>query len=183
MDAAEALATRAGELDDFDSVVREHWGRVFRFVLVSLRDADAAATVTQDCFVRAWRSRDRFRGEALVSTWLLRIAVNLVRDHARARRLRFWWRASQLVDPAEAAWVADRSASAEARAIDRERVAAVWKTTRNLPERQRTVFLLRFVEEMDLLEIAAATGMAEGTVKTHLFRALQAVRERSGGMQ
>jgi len=52
---------------------------------------------------------------------------------------------------------------------------------RGLSERQRTVFLLRFVEDMDLLEIAAATGMKEGTVKTHLFRALQAVRERMGG--
>ena len=46
--------------------------------------------------------------------------------------------------------------------------------------KQRTVFLLRFVEDMDLLEIAVATGMKEGTVKTHLFRALRAVRERIG---
>ena len=45
-----------------------------------------------------------------------------------------------------------------------------------MSERQRTVFLLRFVEDMDLLEIAAVTGMKEGTVKTHLFRAVQSVR-------
>ena len=60
---------------------------------------------------------------------------------------------------------------------------AVWKATGGLPERQRTVFLLRFVEDMDLLEIAAATGLSEGTVKTHLFRALEAVRRRLGGVR
>ena len=56
--------------------------------------------------------------------------------------------------------------------------AAVWDTVGGLSPRQRTVFLLRFVEEMELLEIAAATGMKEGTVKAHLFRALEAVRTR-----
>jgi RNA polymerase sigma-70 factor (ECF subfamily) len=60
-------------------------------------------------------------------------------------------------------------------------VAAVWEAAAKLPERQRTVFLLRFVEDMDLLEIAYATGMKEGTVKTHLFRAMRAVRTRLGG--
>ena len=61
-----------------------------------------------------------------------------------------------------------------------ERMAAIWTAADRLPEKQRTVFLLRFVEDMDLLEIVAATGMKEGTVKTHLFRALRTVRERLG---
>ena len=65
----------------------------------------------------------------------------------------------------------------------KEQLAAVWNAAGGLSERQRTVFLLRFVEDMDLLEIAAATGMKEGTVKVHLFRALQAVRERMGRSQ
>jgi RNA polymerase sigma-70 factor (ECF subfamily) len=61
-------------------------------------------------------------------------------------------------------------------------VAAVWEAAAKLPERQRTVFLLRFVEDMDLLEIAYATGIKEGTVKAHLFRAMRAVRVRLGGV-
>jgi RNA polymerase sigma-70 factor (ECF subfamily) len=63
-----------------------------------------------------------------------------------------------------------------------ERVRAIWEVGRTLPEQQRTAFLLRFVEDMDLLEIAAAMGLKEGTVKVHLFRAVQAVRERLGGV-
>ena len=55
---------------------------------------------------------------------------------------------------------------------------AIWSAAANLPVRKRTVFLLRFVEDMDLLEIAEVTGMKEGTVKAHLFRAIQSVRTR-----
>jgi len=79
--------------------------------------------------------------------------------------------------------VPDGGASPESEAMAKEQLASVWNAAGGLPERQRTVFLLRFVEDMDLLEIAAATGMKEGTVKVHLFRALQAVRERIGRSQ
>jgi RNA polymerase sigma-70 factor (ECF subfamily) len=115
----------------------------------------------------------------------MRIAVNLIRDHARNRRLQFWKRAqASAVDlDAVGQWVPDGGASPESRAMAKEQLAAVWNAAGGLSERQRTVFLLRFVEDMDLLEIAAATGMKEGTVKVHLFRALQAVRERMGRSQ
>jgi RNA polymerase sigma-70 factor (ECF subfamily) len=75
-------------------------------------------------------------------------------------------------------WLKDRAVSPEAMASLREEVQAVWESAARLRGKQKTVFLLRFVEEMDILEIAAATGMKEGTVKVHLFRALAAVRER-----
>ena len=73
-------------------------------------------------------------------------------------------------------WIPDQQKSPEALALAKEQVEAIWRAAASLSERQRTVFLLRFVEDMDLLEIAAVTGMKEGTVKTHLFRAVQAVR-------
>ena len=172
----------AAELEDFEGVVRLYWIKVFRFALASLRDWDAAETLAQDCFYKAYRARGSFRGEASVSTWLMQIAVNLVRDRARDGRFQFWRRASRSsVDVGTAGrWLSDRGASPELHAQAKQQVEAVWNATRVLPERQRTVFLLRFVEEMDLLEIAAATGLKEGTVKVHLFRALQAIRERVG---
>ncbi len=55
----------------------------------------------------------------------------------------------------------------------REQIAGIWKATACLPERQKSVFLLRFAEEMTLLEIAAATGLSENAVKVHLYRALR----------
>ena len=180
--ASELLPTTlnndAAELHDFDAVVRLHWPGVFRFALASLRDRDAAQSVTQDCFMRAWRARGSFRGGASVKTWVMHIAVNLVRDHVRNRRLQFWKRtAANALDLR----TADGDISSEAKILRNERVHAVWKASTSLPERQRTVFLLRFVEDMDLLEIAATLGMKEGTVKVHLFRAVQAIRTKLGG--
>jgi RNA polymerase sigma-70 factor, ECF subfamily len=173
-----AVAPIAAGIEDFDEVVRVHWPRVFRFALASLRDYDAAQSVAQDCFYRAHKNRASFRGDSSLNTWLMQIAVNLVRDHARSRRLQFW-RRSEALDPA-ARWTPDGRSSPEAEVSVRQKVQAVWRAAKGLSEKQRTVFLLRFVEDMDLLEIAAATGMKEGTVKTHLFRALQAIREQLG---
>ena len=169
-------------IQDFDEVVRLYWPRVFRFALASLRDRDAAQTLTQDCFLRAYRGRARFRGESSIHTWLMRIAVNLVRDAARSRAVRFWKLArASSVDLGDAGnWLPDRSVSPEAMASLHEEVRAVWESADRLPARQKTVFLLRYVEDMDILEIATAAGMEEGTVKAHLFRALAAVRERLG---
>jgi len=118
-----------------------------------------------------------------MQTWLMQIAVNLIRDQIRNRRFQFWRRTSLTAKPVDVAGraIADHARSPEAQALLNEQVAAIWEAASKLPERQRTVFLLRFVEDMDVLDIAGATGMKEGTVKTHLFRALRAVRERLGG--
>ena len=173
----------AGEIEDFDSFVRTHRPRIFRFMLASLRDRETAENLTQDCFVRAYQARGQFRGDASAGSWLMQIAANLIRDHEGSSRLKFWRRSLRHgLDPAALDdWIPDRCQSPEAVALAREQVSAVWSAVARLPERQRTVFLLRFVEDMDLLEIAAVTGMKEGTVKTHLFRALQTVRARLGG--
>lgn len=167
---------RAREFEDFHELVRVFWPRVYRFALASLRDADAAQTVAQDCFYKAHRSAGSFRGEAGIQTWLMQIVVNLVRDHVRNRRLQFW-RRNEALDGA-ALWAPDRRISPESEAAAHEKVRAVWRAAGTLPERQRTVFLLRFMEDMDLLEIARAAGMAEGTVKAHLFRALASIRRQ-----
>jgi RNA polymerase sigma-70 factor (ECF subfamily) len=173
------------EIEDFDAVVRLYWPRVFRYALASLRDRDAAESVAQDCVLKAYRAHRKFRGEASLSTWLMRIAVNLVRDSIRSSRLRFWNRTRAAAPDFDlvSQSLADGGSSPEGAVLAKERVAAVWSVVATLSERQRAVFLLRFVEDLDLLEIAAVTGLREGTVKVHLFRALEAVRKRMGESQ
>jgi len=173
-------ATPAGQLADFDAVVRDHRPAVFRFLLACLRDREPAENLTQECLLRAYQARRSFQGRASVRTWLMRIAVNLVNDHRKSARLRFWRRAAQTsLDVAFTGdWLADRRSSPEAEASAREQVKVVWRAAAALSERQRTVFLLRFVEEMEIREIAEATGLREGTVKAHLFRAVDAVRRK-----
>ncbi len=170
----------AAPMQNFDAVMQRYQSRVFRFALASLRDRDLAETVTQDCFFRAHRAWSQFRGDSSVRNWLMQIAVNLIRDAARSSRLQFWKRLrTDAVDVAEASeWLRDRAPSPEARAEARQQVAAIWKVVAGLSERQRTVFLLRFLEEMNPVEIEAVTGISRAAVKVHLFRAVHAVRER-----
>jgi RNA polymerase sigma-70 factor (ECF subfamily) len=154
--------------------------RIFRFLLASLRDRDAAETLTQETFLRAWSARDQFRGDCSAITWLTRIALNLVRDHTRTNRFRFWRQVAQTAVQADdlAAHLPHHSASTEASLIAHEQLALVWQTVAELSERQRTVFLLRFVEELELADIAEITGLPISTVKTHLYRSLAAIRSR-----
>src|SRR5580698_3775922 len=182
---AASMEAHAKEVEDFDAVVHLYWPRVFRFALASLRDRDAAQTVAQDCFLRAYRARDRFRGEASLKTWLMQIAVNLVRDHTRNRRLQFWKRAPVYAADGQTAreWIADTGISPERRVLVMEQVNAVWTAAGCLSQTQRTVFLLRHVEELELIEIAAVTGLKEGAVKVHLFRALRKIRAQVGRLR
>ena len=175
--------TQGDEAQDFDSLVRQYRPRVFRFLLASLRNRETAENLTQDCFIRAYQARGQFRGASSIGTWFLQIAANLVRNHESNSRLRFWRRALHAnADGADLVHaIPDGRQSPEELALIREQVQAIWNTAASLPVRQRTVFLLRFVEDLDLLEIAEVTGMKEGTVKTHLFRALQSVRARLEG--
>lgn len=170
---------------EFESVVVSHRPQIFRFLLASTRDVDLAETLTQDCFLKAHNNWSSFRGESSALTWLMRIAINLQKDHWRNRRLQFWRHTrTNSVDLDEASeWLPSGERSAEQRMLAKEQVARVWQAVENLSERQRTVFLLRFVEELELKQIAESTGMGEGTVKAHLSRALARVRKEFGERQ
>ena len=177
-DTAQELAA-----EEFSAVVTRHRPQIFRFLLASTRDPDLAETLTQDCFLKAHRNWAGFRGESSPMTWLMRIAINLQKDHWRNRRMQFWRQTqTNAVDMDEASdWLPSGESSIEQQLLAKERVGQVWKAVEGLSERQRTVFLLRYVEEQELSEIARATGLHEGTVKAHLSRALARVRRELGG--
>ncbi len=179
------LTTQVLNADDFDELVRRNQKRIFRLLMALLHDEDAADTLTQECFLKAYKKRGSFRGESSVDTWLYRIALNLARDHQRSRRQRFWKRlfaGSQTADddaddPLVEA-VPDHRCTAETGLLVKEEVETVWQVVRRLSPNQREVFVLRFAEEMDLNEISETLEMEVGTIKSHLSRALKAVRTR-----
>lgn len=170
----------ATPLDDMDSIIATYEQRIFRFHLISVRDRDLAQSLTQDTFVRAWSARHTFRGDCSIATWLMRIALNLIRDHTRTDRFRFWKKVSETaIDVSDiSSHVPHRDSSPESRLIASEQMALVWESVAQLSDRQRNVFLLRFLEELELSEIATITGLPISTVKTHLYRALAAIRAR-----
>ena len=170
------------ELDDIDSLVRLYRPRILRYVTFSIGDQDLAETITQDCFLKAYNARSSFRGDCAVSTWLFSIANNLIRDQLRTKKFQFWRKArATSVDITEMASLLPSGASSpEAGLLAKERTRQVAEAVQKLSENQRKVFILKFSEELDIAEIALATGMPVNTVKTHLHRAVNVIRTNLG---
>jgi RNA polymerase sigma-70 factor (ECF subfamily) len=158
--------------------------RVLRFALAALRDPDAAENVTQECLFRACSAWSRFRGDSSPQTWLISIAVNLIRDTRRRAHGEFggdrrWIPFTGLNDQ----FTPDPRSSPEKQWLAKERIRAVRKAVvEDLSPRQRTIFLLHFVKEMDVPEITATTGIANATVRVHLSRAARAIRRKLAGI-
>ena len=171
------------ELNDIEALDRIYRSRLLRFVAYSTGDQDMAETIVQDCLLKAYNARESFRGDCAVYTWLAHIALNLVRDHQRTRKFQFWRKVhSTAPDISEMSQVLpSHESSPESQMLACERAQQVSAALETLSLKQRTVFLMRFIEEMDLQEICQATGMQISTVKTHLHRAVKAVRLKLGG--
>jgi RNA polymerase sigma-70 factor (ECF subfamily) len=171
------------ELDDIEALDRVYRARLLRFVAYSTGDQDLAETIVQDCLLKAYNARDSFRGDCAVYTWLAHIATNLIRDRQRTRKFQFWRRVQKTApDLSElSSLLPSGESSPESQLLARERAQQVSTALEALSSNQRTIFLMRFIEEMELQEICQATGMQISTVKTHLHRAVKAVRLKLGG--
>ena len=176
--STETLSGPANALpfEDLAATHAAYEARVFRFLLYSIRDRDDALTLTQDTFLTAWKTRGSFRGECSELTWLIRIAISLLRNHVRTQRFKFWRKAEVLESADLVSPIVDPNRTPEQRVAGQQELAAVLARVEQLSEKQKTVFLLRFIDELELSEIAVATGLPLNTVKTHLYRALDHVR-------
>jgi len=170
------------ELDDIDELVRVHRARLLRFATYSTGDPDLAETIAQDTLLRAYNARDNFRHESSVKTWLTGIAINVIRDHLRTKKYKFWRQVkSSAIDVHEmSSYLAADGLNPEGQMLAREKVNHLSRVLETLSENQRTVFLMRFSEEMPVDEIGEILGIGTNTVRTHLQRALKTVRGQLG---
>ena len=185
MTPVHAADQTGSELDDIETLVRTYRPRLLRFVAFSIGDPDLAESITQDCFLKAYNGRASFRGDCSVNTWLTSIALNLVRDQQRLQKFRFWRQArATAIDVTDAAsFLPSHESSPESMVLVKEQAGQVQAALENLSPNQRTIFLMRFSEEMELSEISDALKMPINTVKTHLHRALKSVRAQVGGVR
>jgi RNA polymerase sigma-70 factor (ECF subfamily) len=171
---ADVRRAQGGDLGAYEAIYRAHVGRVHALCLRMTGDAARAAELTQDVFVRAWERLGRFRGGAVLATWLHRMTVNLVLEQARAEARRAW-RVRAAGGDGEAAAVAEGERSGGAlpsgERIDFERAVAA------LPPGARTAFVLHDVEGYTHAEIARLTGGAEETIRAQLHRARRRLME------
>jgi len=153
-------------------------------------DAEEARDRTQDAFLKAFRNIRRFKGKSSFYTWLYRIVINTCIDarrrHRRWKEIFFPWRfeknkdaapKNSLEEFADANPNSDPLATASGRQLEDDVKSALKK----LSKRQRTIFQLKVFQEMSIAEIAEAMELAEGTVKTHLFRATRTVQKQLKG--
>jgi RNA polymerase sigma-70 factor (ECF subfamily) len=175
----------ATELDDIDQLVHRYGTRLLRFVAFSIGDQDLAQSIVQDCFMKAYNARENFRGDCSVQTWLNRIALNMILDHQRTQKFRFWrsFRKTAVDITEIASTLPSRASTPEKDLLRQERAAQVAKALESLSFNQRTIFLMHFQEGMNIPEISSAIDMSVNTVKTHLHRAVKAVREKIGEMK
>jgi len=166
-DEAALLARwRAGDQEAFRRVLEAHHQQVYRTAYALTADADAAADIAQETFLKAWRAVAAFRGDAAVGTWLTRLALNTARDHLRRRRGRAVLALLRGAGPR----AADDPAVA---AADRDEIE---RALGQLPARGREVVALRYGRDLSLAEIAALLDCPEGTVKSRLNGALTRLR-------
>jgi RNA polymerase sigma-70 factor (ECF subfamily) len=160
---------QAGDQAAFRDLYYQLAGRVYALCLRLTGDAGAAEERTQDVFVRAWDKLRSFRGESAFSSWLHRLAVNVVMNERRTT-----FRREQRVTPVAAPEALERGRSEPMIGlnIDLERAIAA------LPAGAREVFVLYDIEGYSHAEIADLTGVAEGTSKAQLFRARHLLREK-----
>jgi len=157
---------RRGELGAFETLYRQHSGRLFSLAVRMLGNPADAEDLLQEIFLSAHRKLESFRGESALGTWLYRLATNQILDHVRSRAAR----TGQMTDGLDdATLLADASghrlADRAIARVDLERALA------ELPEGCRAAFVLHDVEGLEHKEVSEVLGIAEGTSKSQVHKA------------
>lgn len=167
----------------FAQLIDAHSEKIIQLAWRLIGNRSEAEEISQEAFLRLFKSLATFRGDSSVGTWLYRTTSRLAIDHLRREKLKrklFFFRGEddERSDPVELA--VDPSASAQELLEAQETAKQVQQVLERLPARQKAVFVLRHQEGLPLKEIAAMLGLSEGTVKTHLHRAVSQFRNELG---
>ncbi len=163
---------RKGNQSAYSVLVRRYMKQAYSVAFGFLRDHDEAEDITQEAFVRAYRSLNSFRGEAEFGTWLHRIVVNLSLNRSKSRRRRAVHEVSHETAVAMAS-VTGTDMDGESEVRDHFE-----RALHELPTMQRAVVILRHVDGLSTRQVGTILQCSEGTVKTHLFRGLKKLKRK-----
>jgi RNA polymerase sigma-70 factor (ECF subfamily) len=166
-------------------LVAAHQRTVFNLAFHLLGDRDEALDLSQEVFLRVFRTLSRFRGQSTLRTWIYRIVVNQARNRQR------WWRRRRRADLVSLDDHLARCGEIEATGevlpdrllASKETAARIWSAMERLPFDQRTALVLREIDGLRYEEIAFSLDVAVGTIKSRLTRARQALREELLGIR
>jgi RNA polymerase sigma-70 factor (ECF subfamily) len=175
----------AGDESACTELVAVHQRMVFSLGLHLLGDRDEALDLSQEVFLRVFRTISSFRGQSALRTWIYRIVVNQARNRQR------WWRRRHRADQVSlddhvqqfGDMVSHAEVLPDRLLASKETAACIWQSLAKLPFDQRTALILREIDGLRYEEIAYSLGVAVGTVKSRLTRARQALREDLLGLR
>lgn len=178
---------KSGDQAAFGLLLEKYQKRAYYFCLRLVSRPEDAEDLAQEGFVKVFKNLKAFRGTASFQTWFYQILLNLCRSYHRHRYLvnRFTFNFTRMdgedeeLEQSLETSVPDQSLDTDPqRLINNEELKLLLeKALQSLPRQQKEIFALKHFEELKISEIAGITGLAEGTVKTHLFRAVQRLQE------
>jgi len=164
---------KSGSQKAFDELMKRYERRIFGYLLRSVRNYEDAEDLTLEVFFKAYRALDSWEPKAKFSTWLYTIASNLAIDYHRSKARQPIY-VFEEEDVIEARLVAtDISSNPEKQLEEKERGRIIREAVDELSSKQKAVFMLTRYEGLQIREVAETLGMAEGTVKIHLHRAMK----------
>lgn len=184
MHADLALVQRAQAKDRaaFNEIVLRYKGKVYNFIHRMVPNTLDAEDLTQETFVRAYMSIHSFQSRASLNTWLFRIATNLCIDHSRKNKKVYGMTSSLSQESEEDEEtqrdIPDAALDPQRLLLNKELGGQLDKALRDLPEKLRTVVLLYDIEGLAYEEISGIIGCPLGTVKSRLFNARNALRQK-----
>ena len=180
-DAEVMLRVAAGDDAAFDYLVEKFRRPMISFMYRMTHNQAVAEELSQEVFLRVYRSRQSYAASAKFTTWLYRIATNLAVNHARDTKHERPENTVNIDEPDQDTGmtvdVPDAGLNAEQTILRRERLAAIRRQVEVLPERQRMAVIMHKYQGMDYKQIAAVLKLSESATKSLLFRAYETLRE------
>ena len=174
------MPSKPGSLADaYDACVRDHFDYVFNLALLRCGDRPLAQDITQEVFIRVYKGLSTFRHEAQLSTWIYRITMNVC--HSLIKKEGTYQKRLDEMDPGMPIHGSTAS-DPEEQFIKQSRQEQVRAAIQELTPAQADVITLYYIREYDYAEIAEILQMPMGTVKSHLYRAKQALKHRLEGL-
>lgn len=169
-----------GDASAFEELVVRYQEQVYRLCLRMSGNAEDAADLTQEAFVKVWKNLDTFQFDAAFSTWLYRLASNCCLDFLRSKKRRPTVSLTMETDEEDEQTVElpdDRPTPEEA-AISKEERENLQLAMQSIEPEQRQILTLRVVNDLSYTDIAQVLGIREGTVKSRLSRARESLRKK-----
>jgi RNA polymerase sigma factor (sigma-70 family) len=165
---------RQGDNEAYRCLVERHGQYIYTLVYRMVEHRETAEDLTQDIFMKLYRSLGQFRGDAKFTTWLYRLTVNLVTDYRRSQRRKPY---EAILDKVKG-WFGNREEEPEAMALQKEEQETVQRLLAGLPDKYKMILYLYHFKQLSYQEIADATQLPLKTIETRLYRGKALLKQK-----